>query len=110
MVQKTVRFYEESSKDVKALSLLDEYRRYGFNSCREMIIAAVNSFSQGKETSSGVSSIDIEELADAIAKRLNVNVTTRATGNVGEIKEENNYDNNESEDNFAKAMDFINSL
>ncbi|HPF28614.1 MAG TPA: hypothetical protein PLZ77_00755 [Lachnospiraceae bacterium] len=108
MIQKTVQFYEEYSNDVKALTLLNDYRKYGFNSCREMIIAAINMFEQGRYTSSVMSSNEIEELAEEIARR--INVTTVASSSVVEKKEENYNDNNNSEDNFAKAMDFINSL
>lgn len=110
MVQKTVRFYEESSDDIKALTMLNDYRKYGFNSCREMIIAAINSFEQGRNTSSVIGGLEIEKLAEEIAKRINVNITTVASGNVVEIREENYDNNNDREDNFSKAMEFINSL
>lgn len=57
-----------------------------------------------------IGGLEIEKLAEEIAKRINVNITTVASGNVVEIREENYDNNNDREDNFAKAMEFINSL
>lgn len=46
MVQKTVRFYENVPEDMKALKSVNEYQKYGFRCARDMIITAINIYSQ----------------------------------------------------------------
>lgn len=110
MKQKTVRFYDDAPDDMSALQILDECRKYGFNSARELVIAAINRYAQGGNTGSlGISSKDIDELADKIAMRMkNMNVTiSKEVGLTEENKNENGTDNNE---NYQKALSFMETL
>lgn len=107
MIQKTVRFYD-APDDSKALEIINNYRQYGFNSCREMIIASIIAYTQKDNSSSGDSVIDIEALAEKIVSRLNLNITTVGITNSSEYKEENNERSNE--ENYNKALSFMESL
>lgn len=102
MVQMTVRFYD-SPEDDKALEKLKDYKNYGFSSCRNMIISAINSFERGNSGSSGNDSIDLDELADKIAQRLNGTITPPPVVKKVEQKKE-------KEDKYAKAISFMDSL
>lgn len=62
MVQTTVRFYEESIDDKKALKALSEHRSYGFDSSRKMIIAAITSYAN--------KGIDYDDAAEMLAEKL----------------------------------------
>lgn len=107
MVQKTVRFYEESPDDAEALEILNNYRKYGHNNCREMIIASIISYSQKGQTSSG--EIDVDELAERIVNKLNLNITAVSVASSSEIKEDE-YERSNNEDNYNKALSFMESL
>ena len=107
MVQKTVRFYEESPDDAEALEILNNYRKYGHNNCREMIIASIISYSQKGQTSSG--EIDVDELAERIVNKLNLNITAVSGASSSEIKEDE-YERSNNEDNYNKALSFMESL
>lgn len=110
MKQKTVRFYDDAPDDMSALHILDECKKYGFNSARELVIAAINRYAQGNNTGTlGISSKDMDELADKIAKKIiNMNVTIgNGVGLTEEIKNENGTDNNE---NYQKALSFMDTL
>jgi len=107
MVQKTVRFYEESPDDAEALEILNNYRKYGHNNCREMIIASIISYSQKGQTSSG--KIDVDELAERIVNKLNLNITAVSVASSSEIKEDE-YERSNNEDNYNKALSFMESL
>ncbi len=74
MKQKTVRFYEESKADMEAYEKLECFREYGFSNARELIIAAVNAYSQRENASSGMN-IDIEKLAELISEKIGVNAS-----------------------------------
>ncbi len=63
---KTVRFYD-TKKDQIALSALSNYADYGFNNANEMMVNALYEFT---ERCSDSSNIDIDLLADRLAKRL----------------------------------------
>lgn len=108
MKQKTVRFYEDAPDDNSALEKLNSYKKYGFNSSREMIIAAINSFS-GKNSLPGNGSMDMDELAEMITQKLvqkNFSVKKDDT-----VKEKNNENNNESnDDTYQKALSFMETL
>ena len=108
MKQKTVRFYDDAPEDMKAAQILDDCRKYGYTSAREMIIAAVNSYVQGGSNSSlDTSSWDMDKLADKIAMRLqNGKVAIKETGHNGDISEYH-PDNNEC---YQKALNFIDTL
>lgn len=110
MKQKTVRFYDNAPGDMSALQVLDECRKYGFNSARELVIAAINKYAQGGNTGSlGISSKDMDELADKIAKKIiNMNVTiSKEVGLMEGNENENGTDNNE---NYQKALSFMETL
>ena len=107
MVQKTVRFYEESPDDAKALEILNNYRKYGYNNCREMIIASIIAYSQKGQNSSG--EIDVEELAERIVNKINLNITTISPASGSEIKEDE-YESSNNEENYNKALSFMESL
>ncbi|MBE5962734.1 MAG: hypothetical protein E7256_15380 [Lachnospiraceae bacterium] len=103
MKQKTVRFYEESKADNEAYEKLEHFREYGFNSGRELIIAAINAYSQKEQSSSGID-IDIEKLAELISKRIG-----KISNQVLSIEEEpiNTIRDTEIMD---KALSFMESL
>lgn len=105
MVQKTLRFYDDSPDDEKALGKLNNYKKYGYTSCRDMIIAAINLIDQRDESSSGNSSINVDELAEKIADKLNGKITAVAPVGCNENMEEKNND-----DNYNKALSFMDSL
>ena len=110
MKQKTVRFYDNAPDDMSALQILDECRKYGFNSARELVIAAINKYAKGGDTGSlGISNKDMDELADKIAMRIkNMNVTiSKEIGLTEEIKNEHGTDNNK---NYEKALSFMENL
>ena len=105
MKQKTVRFYEESKADMEAYEKLECFREYGFSNARELIIAAVNAYSQRENDSSGIN-IDVDRLASLIADKLNC-------GEIHIEKESQIVLENEDESNsevFEKALSFIEGL
>lgn len=110
MKQKTVRFYDDAPDDMSALQILDEYRKYGFSSARELVIAAINRYAQGDNTSSlGISSKDIDELSDKIVKKLkNLNVTI--SSDCGLTEENNNENGTDNNENYQKAISFMDTL
>lgn len=109
MKQKTVRFYDDAPEDVSALQILDEYRKYGFNSAREMVIAAINRYAQGN-SSLNISSGNLDELADKIAiriKKMNVTISKED----GLMEEKGNEDGtNHNDENYQKAFSFLDTL
>ena len=104
MKQKTVRFYEESKADMEAYEKLEHFREYGFNSGRELIIAAINAYSQRENTSSGMN-IDIEKLAELISEKIGVNASK-----VLNIKEEVPINTIKDTEIMDKALSFMESL
>lgn len=109
MKQKTVRFYDDAPEDMSALQILDECRKYGFNSAREMVIAAVNKYVQGSG-SLDIGSKDIDELADKIAirmKKMNV-IISKDDGLMEEKENEDGTDQNN--ENYQKAFSFLETL
>lgn len=104
MKQKTVRFYEESKADMEAYEKLECFREYGFNNARELIIAAVNAYSQRENTSSGMN-IDIEKLAELISEKIGVNANK-----VLSIKEEVPINTIRDTEIMDKALSFMESL
>lgn len=109
MKQKTVRFYDDAPEDVSALQILDECRKYGFNSAREMVIAAINRYVQGSG-SLDISSKDIDELADKIAIRMkNMNVIISKDGGLME-ENENEDGTDQNNENYQKAFSFLETL
>lgn len=104
MKQKTVRFYEESKADMEAYEKLECFREYGFSNARELIIAAVNAYSQRENTSSGMN-IDIEKLAELISEKIGVNASKVI--NIEEKEPINEIRNTEIMD---KALSFMESL
>lgn len=63
---KTVRFYD-TKKDKKALEALSRYADYGFSNANDMIVSALYEFTERNNTTT---ELDINALADMIAKRL----------------------------------------
>lgn len=104
MKQKTVRFYEESKADMEAYEKLECFREYGFNNARELIIAAINAYSQRENVSSGMN-IDIERLAELIYQK--ISKTTNQVLNIEEKEPINEIRNTEIMD---KALSFMESL
>lgn len=104
MKQKTVRFYEESKADMEAYEKLECFREYGFSNARELIIAAVNAYSQRENASSGMN-IDIEKLAELISEKIGVNASK-----VLNIKEEVPINTIRDTEIMDKALSFIESL
>lgn len=103
MKQKTVRFYEESKTDMEAYEKLEQFRKFGFNSGRELIIAAVNAYSQSEKCSE--MKIDIEKLAELIWEKLGVNASK-----VLNIKEEVPTNTIRDTEIMDKALSFMESL
>jgi|GEM_PF-5092366 len=106
MIQKTIRFYERSPDDMKALEKLNNCRKFGYTSCREMIIATIKAYSIDTDRYSSLEDIDMDTLADKIAARLK-NENINISANRAEIKEKQNET---VEDKYSKALDFIDSL
>jgi len=107
MKQKTVRFYEEVPADISALQALNDCKKYGFNTAREMIITAVNNYVQESEFHSiTLEEKDINILADKIAMRIRSTSRSYDTG-FKEEKYENSTENNET---YQKALSFMASL
>lgn len=104
MKQKTVRFYEESKADMEAFEKLECFREYGFSNARELIIAAVNAYSQRENASSGMN-IDIEKLAELISEKIGVNASK-----VLNIKEEVPINTIRDTEIMDKALSFMESL
>lgn len=103
MKQKTVRFYEESKADMEAYEKLECFREYGFSNARELVIAAVNAYSQRENTSSGVN-IDIEKLAELISEKIGVNASKAL--NIKEVPTNTTRDT----EIMDKALSFMESL
>ncbi len=110
MKQKTVRFYDDAPDDMSALKILNECRKYGFSSARELVIAAINRYAQGDNTSYlGINSKDIDELSDKIVKKLkNMNVTI--SSDCGLTEEKNNENGTDNNENYQKAISFMDTL
>lgn len=104
MKQKTIRFYDESKADMEAYEKLESFREYGFNNARELIIAAINAYSQKEETSSGMN-MDIDRLADYIVKKMKMEGVASLTSNDKEPALESS-----NSDVFDKALSFMESL
>ena len=105
MKQKTVRFYEKSKADMEAYEKLECFREFGFNNARELIIAAVNAYSQKENTSSGMN-IDIDRLADCIVTKIKKEgvLTSTIDDEIELVTESANIDI------FDKALSFMESL
>ena len=107
MKQKTVRFYEEVPADISALQALNDCKKYGFNTAREMIVTAINNYVQGSDPHSlTLEEKDIDLLADRIAIRIGKTTRNDDTGLTEEIKHENSKDN----ETYQKALSFMASL
>lgn len=104
MRQKTIRFYEQSREDMAAYEKLGCFREYGFNSARELMIAAINAYSR-KEIFSSVTDVDIDRLAECIVKKMKNNGTTSpmCDKEVANVEDSNN-------DVFDKALSFMERL
>lgn len=59
-----IRFYEEAPEDAKAYAMLQNYREYGYDSMRRMIIASILNGESGKDI------VDMDLLAEKIASKL----------------------------------------
>lgn len=96
MVQKTVRFYENVPEDMKALKSVNEYQKYGFRCARDMIITAINIYSQNSDPDvrkllNGI--VDIEELANRIVCKLEERqIVIKESGLKAEMKATNSIE------------------
>ena len=110
MRQKTVRFYDDAPDDMSALNALNEYRKYGFNSARELVIAAINEYAQEGSTSSlGISSKDMDELADKIARKMR-KMNAIISNEVDPTEETKNENGAENDEIYEKALSFMEAL
>lgn len=99
MIQTTLRFYKNSPDEMKVWGALQEHKKYGFDSTRKMIVAAVLNYI-GRDTAEDV--IDIDALADKIARKLKVEGVAIEEGkNELAIDDGSNYDD---------ALNFIKNL
>lgn len=105
MKQKTLRFYEESKSDMEAYKKLEDFRQYGFNSARELIIAAINTFSQ-RRISYEPPLIDADELAECIAKKL----CAKGFAMESQMSINNGNQTENKDEIFEKALNFIEGL
>lgn len=114
MVQKTVRFYENVPEDMKALKSVNEYQKYGFRCARDMIITAINIYSQNSDPDvrkllNGI--VDIEELANRIVCKLEERqIVIKESGLKAEMKATNIIEKSGEEDIYKKALSFIDTL
>jgi len=103
MTQKTLRFYDDSEKDRLALMKLSNFKKYGFVSEREMLIEAINAFSETKSSigSLGIS-LDVDCLANQISQKIlseisvisnstDSKVTSNINDNILDLSEELNF-------------------
>ena len=84
---------------MKVWGALQEHKKYGFDSTRKMVVAAVLNYI-GRDTAEEV--IDIDALADRIARKL------KAGGVVEETNNELTVDDDRS--NYDDALNFIKNL
>ena len=63
-------------------------------------------FPEGQNSSG---EIDVEELAERIVNKLNLNITAISAASGSEIKEDK-YGSSNNEDNYNKALSFMESL
>ena len=114
MVQKTVRFYENVPEDMKALKSVNEYQKYGFRCARDMIITAINIYSQNSDPDvrkllNGI--VDIEELANRIVCKLEERqIVIKESGLKAEMKATNSIEKSGEEAIYKKALSFIDTL
>lgn len=99
MIQTTLRLYEDSPDEMKVWGALQEHKKYGFDSTRKMVVAAVLNYI-GKDTAN--SDIDVDVLADKIANRL------RVTGFV--VEEDSRGPDSGNDSNYDDALAFISNL
>ena len=101
MIQRVVRFYEDSNDDVNAWDILKNHKKYGYDSYSKMIIAALLKIAKPDKSKD----LDIDILADKLADRLKDNIgTVSITPNVNVIK------NNEEEEEFDLVDDALNFI
>ncbi len=105
MVQKTIRFYPEYSDDVEALKNLNEYRKYGFHNSREMMITAINAYAKSRDHPAPLSEADIKALAQELSRHMSGTIATTSNKQEGNENGENNQN-----DNYIDALNFINTL
>ncbi len=111
MHQKTVRFYEDLPEDVNALEKLNDYKKYGFTSSRAMIIDAINHYPQENSSPLGGGSMDIEKLAEHIVSKMkDMKVVVNSIDGLKKEKCIENETSSNDDDNFKKALGFIETL
>ena len=104
VIQKTLRFYDDSPDDVKALKAIDEYKSYGFTSGRELIITAKNVYI---DNAPAESKQNAEDIADAIIRRM---TESNLILSVNQGKEEKQNETEQGNNSIAKALEFISGL
>lgn len=100
MIQTTLRFYKNSPDEMKVWGALQEHKKYGFDSTRKMVVAAVLNYI-GRDTAEDV--IDIDALADRIARKLKV-------GGVAVEETNNELTVDDDRSNYDDALNFIKNL
>ena len=101
MIQRVVRFYEDSNDDITAWDILRNHKKYGYDSYSKMIIAAL--LKLVKPDDSKV--LDMDILVDKLVDRLKDNIgTVSITPNVNVIK------NDEEEEEFDLVDDALNFI
>ena len=98
MVQKTVRFYENVPEDMKALKSVNEYQKYGFRCARDMIITAINIYSQNSDPDRIVCKLEERQ------------IVIKESGLKAEMKATNSIEKSGEEDIYKKALSFIDTL
>ncbi|MBT9714629.1 hypothetical protein [Anaerobutyricum hallii] len=99
---------------MKALKSVNEYQKYGFRCARDMIITAINIYSQNSDPDvrkllNGI--VDIEELANRIVCKLEERqIVIKESGLKAEMKATNSIEKSGEEDIYKKALSFIDTL
>lgn len=99
MIQRAVRFYEDSIDDMRAWEILRDHKRHGYDSYSKMMIAALLSLAKANNDKT----IDVDVLAEKIADKLKMNVIS-----VDKTGHEENTEEGENEDILNEALNFIN--
>jgi len=106
VIQKTLRFYDDSPDDMAAFEKLNDYKKYGFSTAREMLIQAVNAFCEENDYKKELLS-NVEEIAEAVVERLRKTDVMVIGSNNTEAGEQHDEESNVK---FAQAIEFIDSL
>lgn len=96
----TLRFYDNCLQDMRALRKINEYRKYGCNSSRDLIIKAINAYENSDKS---FSEQELIFIAEQIASRLSVSIP--AIGDKANIQTA--AADGANEENLSKALEFM---